>query len=96
VPDSTKSTLCHCIDQTVATLFRSDTRSATFGRSTSSTGFTSTGPDFAAHIRIAVPLLLLSVVYAYRAYRFGVHSAREMFVQFLVLDGSPSANAPEE
>jgi hypothetical protein len=59
-------------------------------------GFTSTGPDFAAHIRIAVPLLLLSVVYAYRAYRFGVHSAREMFVQFLVLDGSPSANAPEE
>ena len=35
--------------------------------------------------RISVGLLLAAVIYGYRAYRFGVHYARELYVQFLVL-----------
>jgi hypothetical protein len=29
--------------------------------------------------------VVLAVVFAYRAYRFGVHYARELYLQFLVL-----------
>jgi hypothetical protein len=46
-----------------------------------------------AQYGIAIGLLILSLVYAYRAYRFGVHYARELFVQFLILDGAPPSNA---
>jgi hypothetical protein len=35
--------------------------------------------------RIAVGLLTAAGVYSYRAYRFGVHYARELYIQFLVL-----------
>ena len=34
---------------------------------------------------IAVGLLVAAVIYSYRAYRFGVHYARELYLQFLVL-----------
>lgn len=42
---------------------------------------------------VTVGLLVLFVVYAYRAYRFGVHYARELFVQFLVLEEASPSNA---
>lgn len=45
-----------------------------------------------------VPCMLLAgltVVYAYRAYRFGVHYGRELYMQFLILSDSP-AKAPVE
>jgi hypothetical protein len=35
--------------------------------------------------RYGVGLLLLALIFAYRAYRFGVHYGREMYLQFLVL-----------
>src|SRR3954469_10025417 len=35
------------------------------------------------------------LVYGYRTYRFGVHYARELFVQFLVIDGPHRPNATE-
>jgi hypothetical protein len=38
---------------------------------------------------VFIGLLAASVVYAYRAYRFGVHYARELYVQFLVLTDTP-------
>jgi hypothetical protein len=41
---------------------------------------------------IALALLALAAVYNYRAYRFGVHYGRELYLQFLVL--SESKNAP--
>ena len=44
-------------------------------------------------INVGLSLLVLSLVYAYRAYRFGVHYARELFVQFLILDDPPSSAA---
>lgn len=34
---------------------------------------------------VVIGLLALAVVFAYRAYRFGVHYARELYLQFLVL-----------
>jgi hypothetical protein len=34
---------------------------------------------------IAVGLFIAALIYGYRAYRFGVHYARELYVQFLVL-----------
>jgi hypothetical protein len=34
---------------------------------------------------IAVGLLVAAVIHSYRAYRFGVHYARELYLQFLVL-----------
>lgn len=42
---------------------------------------------------IAFGLVLLSVIYAYRAYRFGVYYARELYVQFLVLSEANGENA---
>ena len=34
---------------------------------------------------IAAGLFLGACIYGYRAYRFGVHYARELYLQFLVL-----------
>jgi hypothetical protein len=36
--------------------------------------------------RVGFALLIPAVVYGYRAYRFGVHYGRELFVQFLALE----------
>jgi hypothetical protein len=47
-----------------------------------------------AHWMIAVGLLVATVIYSYRAYRFGVHYARELFLQFLILD-SQAKPAPK-
>jgi hypothetical protein len=41
---------------------------------------------FLAHWSVAFGLFVLAAVYSYRAYRFGVHYARELYLQFLVLD----------
>jgi hypothetical protein len=38
-------------------------------------------------------LVAASAVYAYRAYRFGVHYARELYVQFVVLSDLPVIEA---
>jgi hypothetical protein len=38
-----------------------------------------------AHWMIGAGLLLAAATYSYRAYRFGVHYARELYLQFLVL-----------
>jgi hypothetical protein len=35
---------------------------------------------------IALALIALTAVYDYRAYRFGIHYGRELYLQFLVLD----------
>jgi hypothetical protein len=40
---------------------------------------------FQSQWMISAGLLAASIVYAYRAYRFGVHYARELYVQFLVV-----------
>jgi hypothetical protein len=45
---------------------------------------------------IALGLLVLTGVYDYRAYRFGVYYGRELFLQFLVLDKTDSKNAATE
>ncbi len=37
-----------------------------------------------------VLLAALTIVYVYRAYRFGVHYARELYVQFLMIDDANS------
>ncbi len=37
------------------------------------------------HWLVVVGLVIAGLVYAYRAYRFGVHYARELYLQFLVL-----------
>jgi hypothetical protein len=34
---------------------------------------------------VVIGFLALAIVFAYRAYRFGVHYARELYLQFLVL-----------
>lgn len=34
---------------------------------------------------VVIGFLVLAAVFAYRAYRFGVHYARELYIQFLVL-----------
>jgi hypothetical protein len=34
---------------------------------------------------VAIGLVVLSAMFAYRAYRFGVHYARELYLQFLIL-----------
>jgi hypothetical protein len=36
--------------------------------------------------RYGFGLLVLALIFAYRAYRFGVHYGREMYLQFLVLN----------
>jgi len=41
---------------------------------------------------VAVGLLCVSATYLYRAQRFGVHYAREMYVQFLLLPGTSAAS----
>jgi hypothetical protein len=38
-----------------------------------------------ARWHVVIGFLALAVVFAYRAYRFGVHYARELYLQFLVL-----------
>ena len=38
---------------------------------------------------LAAASILLAAVFAYRAYRFGKHYARELYVQFLVLSDTP-------
>jgi hypothetical protein len=45
---------------------------------------------------IALGLLALTGVYDYRAYRFGVHYGRELYLQFLVLNKTDSKNAATE
>jgi hypothetical protein len=45
---------------------------------------------------IALGLLVLTAVYDYRAYRFGVHYARELYLQFLVLNDMDSKNASSD
>jgi hypothetical protein len=45
---------------------------------------------------IGLGLLVLTGVYDYRAYRFGVYYARELYVQFLVLNEMDSKNAATE
>jgi hypothetical protein len=45
---------------------------------------------------IALGLLVLTAVYDYRAYRFGVHYARELYLQFLVLNETDSKKAPSD
>ena len=45
---------------------------------------------------IALGLLALTAVYDYRAYRFGVHYARELYLQFLVLNDMDSKNASSD
>ena len=43
---------------------------------------------------IALGLLVLTAVYDYRAYRFGIHYARELYLQFLMLNETNSQKAP--
>jgi hypothetical protein len=38
--------------------------------------------------RIGLGLLAICVIYAYRAYRFGVHYARELYLQFLSINST--------
>jgi hypothetical protein len=46
---------------------------------------------------IALALIALTAVYDYRAYRFGVHYGRELYLQFLVLDDkAASSEKPQE
>jgi hypothetical protein len=45
---------------------------------------------------IALGLLVLTGVYDYRAYRFGVRYGRELYLQFLVLNKTDSKNAATE
>jgi hypothetical protein len=42
------------------------------------------------HWSISLTLLIVSIVYLYRAYRFGVHFARETYTGFLLLPADPS------
>jgi hypothetical protein len=44
---------------------------------------------------IGAGLLVAAGVYSYRAYRFGVHYARELYLQFLVLDQPKAATTPK-
>lgn len=46
-----------------------------------------------ANWRVGAALLLASIVYAYRAYRFGVHYAQELYVQFLTLDAAKTESS---
>ncbi len=39
-----------------------------------------------AHWPVTIGLIVLSGVYVYRAYRFGMHYGRELYLQFLVLN----------
>jgi hypothetical protein len=41
---------------------------------------------------VALVLLMLTVVYDYRAYRFGVYYGRELYLQFLVLNDATAKN----
>jgi threonine/homoserine/homoserine lactone efflux protein len=41
---------------------------------------------------MALVLLVLTVVYDYRAYRFGVYYGRELYLQFLVLNDATAKN----
>jgi hypothetical protein len=40
-------------------------------------------------------LLFLSIVYTYRAYRFGVHYGRELYIQFLTISETPPKSPPK-
>jgi hypothetical protein len=40
---------------------------------------------------VGIGLLVLAGVYAYRAYRFGKHYGRELYVKFLTLPDQPKA-----
>ena len=39
------------------------------------------------HWQVAAALMLLTIIYSYRAYRFGMSYARELFIQFLAIEG---------
>jgi len=41
-------------------------------------------------------LAVLSGIYVYRAYRFGVHYARELYLQFLTISEMPAKAAPRK
>jgi hypothetical protein len=45
--------------------------------------------------RVGLGLLVFSAVYVYRAYRFGLHYGRELYVQFLSLSDTPG-NPPKK
>jgi hypothetical protein len=45
---------------------------------------------------IALGLVVLTAVYDYRAYRFGVHYGRELYLQFLVLNDTSAKSASSE
>jgi hypothetical protein len=45
---------------------------------------------------VALGLLVLTAVYDYRAYRFGVHYGRELYLQFLVLKDSDEKKGSSE
>jgi hypothetical protein len=45
---------------------------------------------------IGAGLISAAGIYSYRAYRFGVHYARELFLQFLILDNQPKATPKAE
>jgi hypothetical protein len=45
---------------------------------------------------IALALIVLTGIFDYRAYRFGVHYGRELYLQFLVLDDADGKNASSE
>lgn len=45
---------------------------------------------------IALGLAMVGLVYGYRAYRFGVYYARELYLQFLVLDTNPGKDEPAD
>ena len=46
------------------------------------------------HLLITLSLVLAGAVYLYRMHRFGVHYARELYNQFLLLPSDPTANTP--
>jgi hypothetical protein len=51
-------------------------------------------PFFLANSRLtSAALLAVSSVYLYRAYRFGVHFAREVVTRFLLLPADPTTNS---
>ena len=46
--------------------------------------------------QVALSLLVFCVVYIYRAYRFGVHYGRELYVQFLSMPDTPGKLSKEK
>jgi hypothetical protein len=45
---------------------------------------------------IALGFLVVAIVYGYRAYRFAVYYARELYLQFLVMENTPTATSSEK